>query len=666
MNKKGFTLVELLAVIAILALLVIIALPNILRIFKNAKQNTFVTEVQNLVRSAEDKYLTSSMNNGSNNTCFDSKTNKLDMTGRDNLIYKIKLTNKGKIINIEVLDNNYYINVSNEEGIKIDSITSNEVKTRNNTQTLLDCNGESIVEGITYGLPLIIFEGSTPDKGYIKDGKLYKEDIKTEIEKIEVPTKEGYIFKGYNIPGSETQIIDKDGNILKENLNQIEESITLESKWEKGKYVDSELNGADPVLKDPMIPIMLSDTGVATYADIYKDEWYSYKDKKWANAVILVDTPSKEYVAGEEILESDIRAYFVWIPKYSYRIFNMGEYDKYESVQPESQAKEIEIEFGTRTTTNDDVKKECASPMESGAKGDCDIGDLMTHPAFLSIPSNGFWVGKFETGYNQNKNTDLPITDENISTWTKAFIDDSNNVNKTSPNNIIIKPNVYAWRKTNVYNLFMSAYNFNRNLDSHMMKNTEWGAVAYLSHSKYGIKDEVRINNHNKFLTGYAAKEKDAVGSATENTPWNTTNGYTASTTGNITGVYDMSGGAWEYMASYKIGGDLTKSEMETIVNNSEYIKYLDTYSSSSFDKSYKYRILGDATGELGPFYYKDIYRSTWYDDHALFVFSSAPWFHRGGGYTEKSLDGQFDFNAYSGGASDNSIRIVLKIDSKS
>ena len=31
---------------------------------------------------------------------------------------------------------------------------------------------------------------------------------------------------------------------------------------------------------------------------------------------------------------------------------------------------------------------------------------------------------------------------------------------------------------------------------------------------------------------------------------YNTTGGVKASTTGNITGVYDMSGGAWEYTAA--------------------------------------------------------------------------------------------------------------------
>ena len=51
MNKKGFTLVELLAVIAILAILVIIALPNVLSMYNEARKNTFVTEsIQNTLK----------------------------------------------------------------------------------------------------------------------------------------------------------------------------------------------------------------------------------------------------------------------------------------------------------------------------------------------------------------------------------------------------------------------------------------------------------------------------------------------------------------------------------------------------------------------------------------------------------------------------------------
>ena len=37
------------------------------------------------------------------------------------------------------------------------------------------------------------------------------------------------------------------------------------------------------------------------------------------------------------------------------------------------------------------------------------------------------------------------------------------------------------------------------------MKNTEWGAVAYLQHSQYGSHEKVRINNNSNYLTGYAA-----------------------------------------------------------------------------------------------------------------------------------------------------------------
>jgi len=52
-NKKGFTLVELLAVIAILAILVIIALPNVMGMFNQAKKNSFTTEVKEIYKVAQ-------------------------------------------------------------------------------------------------------------------------------------------------------------------------------------------------------------------------------------------------------------------------------------------------------------------------------------------------------------------------------------------------------------------------------------------------------------------------------------------------------------------------------------------------------------------------------------------------------------------------------------
>ena len=94
----------------------------------------------------------------------------------------------------------------------------------------------------------------------------------------------------------------------------------------------------------------------------------------------------------------------------------------------------------------------------------------------------------------------------------------------------------------------MTSLNYKRELDSHMIKNTEWGAVAYLSHSKYGIDGSIRINNNSSYKTGYAAINE-------------ATCGYTTT--------------------------------------NDDFKKYYDEYSSTS-SSNYTNPILGDATGEMG------------------------------------------------------------------
>ncbi len=239
-------------------------------------------------------------------------------------------------------------------------------------------------------------------------------------------------------------------------------------------------------------------------------------------------------------------------------------------------------------------------------------------------------------------------------------------MNTADSSKVIIKPNVYSWRNSTVSNIFKTAYNYNRELDSHMMKNTEWGAVAYLSHSKYGINTEVRINNNSNYLTGYAATDGTdqssslgTYGTTSDITrPYNTETGYKASTTGNITGIYDMSGGAWEYVAGYMPGSNdqsgFTLTELTT------YSTYLDFYPANATVTSYNGRLLGDATGEMGPFYnYADKdninrYHNNWYNDYSHFVEYNLPWFHRGGSYMSGVLDGQFFFNGYTGGVYTN------------
>lgn len=53
MNKKGFTLVELLGVIIILSIIMLIAIPNITSILNKSKNDTYLTDARKLITQAE-------------------------------------------------------------------------------------------------------------------------------------------------------------------------------------------------------------------------------------------------------------------------------------------------------------------------------------------------------------------------------------------------------------------------------------------------------------------------------------------------------------------------------------------------------------------------------------------------------------------------------------
>jgi len=434
----------------------------------------------------------------------------------------------------------------------------------------------------------------------------------------------------------------------------------------RGKYTEDILNGADPVLADGLVPVTIAEDGTVNKANL-EMEWYRYQNKRWANAVILVDE-NTSYQNGEVIPESNIESYFVWIPRYRYQILDDGFYTEL-SQNSVSRASEIAIVFENR-----DVK------ISSGKRK----GEWLTHPAFTSFDVNGMWVGKFETSYGDGSYED-------------------SQKNEIAPEKVQIKPNVASWRGINVANAFQTSYQYQRNLDSHMMKNTEWGAVAYLSHSKYGIQDSVRLNN--TFITGVAALKEPTCGYTGNNEEcnkysntfleslsahYNTSTGYLASTTGNITGIYDMSGGAWEYVMgvmadkngrpmsgrssqvhsgfSGSLGCptcDSDTSGITEITNGIDFpeSKYYDLYGYNENTLVYNRRLLGDATGELGGFMKNEWnrYISSWYQDHAEFLKHWYPFFFRSGLISYGTGAGIFFFSATSGlGNSGGSYRIVL------
>ena len=375
-------------------------------------------------------------------------------------------------------------------------------------------------------------------------------------------------------------------------------------------YKEAILNGTDPVLSTNLIPVIINDDGTVRKADL-NSKWYSYAEKKWANAVILTDSGKVE--DDGIIKEESIESYFVWIPRYKYKLFDMGNYDtKITGYATENKAKPIEIIFENKDTE-----------VSVGTN----VGDYHSHPAFQAFNTNGLWVGKFETSGTM---TDLKI-----------------------------KPNQNSITRQTVKAMFDASLGYSNTNKSHLMKNTEWGAVAYLSHSIYGIKEEININNHSGMMTGYSAVDKSKYGDNDEITlPYNTTTGYKASTTENISGVYDMSGGVNEYMAAY-IDGNYGASGFSSNPKDIYGQEYFDVYNAAiSLTTDYKYRILGDATGEMGPFYQLS---SSWYADNSSFIQENLPWIHRGGYYSIGFYCGSFSFDNNSGVAMEfTGFRIIL------
>ena len=434
-------------------------------------------------------------------------------------------------------------------------------------------------------------------------------------------------------------------------LNMTERNTKCTLYFEKS-YSETILNGADPVLKEPLIPVTIENDGTVKRADLSL-EWYNYENKEWANAIILTDeSTNSNYQAGDTIPESAIESYFVWIPRYRYQIFDDGNYTDLTSTENATQT--IQIAFENKDT-----------PVSNGTT----VGSWLTHPAFTAFNSNGMWVGKFETG----------------TTLTSDY-------NVRNGDAIQIKPNVASWRSIQVANAFYTSYDYKRELDSHMMKNTEWGTVAYLQHSIYGSQASVRINNNSSYITGYQANNEPTCGYTGTNEECNRycndgtcntayPNSVLASTTGNITGIYDMSGGAWEYVMGVMVDEEGNPMSGRNSIYNSGFngtfgcptcnndtsglteltngyswpdAKYYNTYAYATIDEQFQRRILGDATGEMGPFASATYLTQTrqinsWYSNLSSFVFSSLPWFMRGATNTDGIYANTFAFGSTYG-----------------
>ena len=145
MNKKGFTLVELLAVVAILAILVIIALPNVLKMYNNAKKSAFLTEAKTVYKEAANKYITESMKGNKVSYINSNSKNSLELSSAKDISYCINLDKSGKVTSLIVSNNNYLVEYDGTTDIT--NFNNTNVKDNDgNVKLICSKNGSKVIK----------------------------------------------------------------------------------------------------------------------------------------------------------------------------------------------------------------------------------------------------------------------------------------------------------------------------------------------------------------------------------------------------------------------------------------------------------------------------------------------------------------------------------------
>jgi len=479
-------------------------------------------------------------------------------------------------------------------------------------------------------LPSGVTISEITDSSLTTSGNLEKDESKkipiviindsSESITLKIGLAAGYVGNEINYLGNETLITSKTATSLAPEetwsgkggstitIDDCEKTTTIGTVNGVTQVVENFMcptvvaNGADtsganmPNLYDGMIPIKWDSSNNVVKADVTNptdNAWYNYTDKQWANAVMVSSSTRDTYMdaeVGTTIATGDILAYWVWIPRYSYQLFNTG-------FTSGTSAQQIEIVFESASTEK--------------SKGTTN-GEMYTHPAFSFgteeeegyTELSGFWVAKFEPS------------------------------GTAVAGSLTVLPGVASLRSITVGNAYTASQQFANTaylteaginqVDARMMKNTEWGAVAYLSHSIYGKNAEITINNNGTtYYTGGGTGTSYITNVA-------------QSTTGTMYGVYDMSGNAFEYVMGNYASTTGSSGLTVTGING----KYVDIYTGDSVGNS----IMGDAVGET----------AGWYEDYSYFINSSSPWFLRGGSYANDTKAGVFVFYRSNGNVHEN------------
>ena len=535
-----------------------------------------------------------------------------DEQGLNNNVYSITLTNTSTIKSYYELSLNNNCTVGNSYTVNGSSVTANVCIPNNYLKVAVKTNKDEDYT-IKNGSNVIL-------KGYLEA----KENISFEMI-IWLTEETPNDYQGQTETGTPRNVI-YNGNF----------KIYTRQLLDSEKPIDE--SGANkPVLASNMIPVYYDETNsVWKKSDVSNmdktNPWYSYNSTgeykgMWANAVTVKDTNRQTYLnaePGTTIPMDDITTMWVWIPR-----FNAVTPSNYNGGTDDNPGA-IDVTFVKQNET----------AIDAFTFGDKQL--------------SGFWYGKFEIG----------------GTLASACKTETCNVS-----NIVVKPNVSSLRNQTVSSFFFASRSMEQTgnsfgfvsseVDTHMSKNNEWGAVAYLTQSIYGrctsstTCTEVGINNKSSYITGYGAPAGSDYNAS--NGAYNTSLGKDASTTGTIYGIYDMSGGAQEYVMGVLADPNGKPRSGDNSSWNSGFTGMLKdgtTYTGVSFPDTKYYN------NYTGTTYTGHALTETknWYSDGASVVDSSIPWFIRGSSYSSIARAGVFNFFHGSGssGGGFSSSRLVI------
>ena len=504
---------------------------------------------------------------------------------------------------------------------------------------------------------------------------------------------------------------------------------------EEADYVEANV----PKMEENMIALAYDEESHNWYKadkDNTDNAWYNYQESIWANAATVKSTSSastlttldgttsncalstctrEDYLKAEVgtiIPMSEINTMWVWIPRYKYTIFNHN-----EDGQQASEAQQINIIFEEGLSTTGTVTCEDYVGYERAISEKCndtkfgaitDGFSTYTHPAFTfgNKPITGFWIGKFELSQN-SADKSLEIKPDVISLYDKTISEYFEIIRSMELMN-----NPYGFASNAIgYTITGELTGDNNKVDTHLSRNMEWAATAYLSQSEYGRCgtdrcSDIYFNNSSGKYTGrsagasyenvltlkeinpdyndenYFENKNTKEGYYTYDGKWSgtfnfekkyqedLTLGYKASTTGNIYGVYDMSGGTSDTVMANMRESTNTNFNVGTAgtwdTENHPLSKYYDEYSYGTN----QHNVTSRTNSKLGDGYKEVMINNTypdninWYNNSAFWTGGSGAYIIRGGYYSSKTTQGLFSSSATGGGA--NSVfgaRVALVIE---